>query len=259
MKAHVQTKRKFYKTILNSNIAGEYYVNLLPNKKYIISLVGAGGGVAGVIRDLGYGWSALVATGGSGAYIKSEFSILQQTETQFKVTIGQGGDIISGNQASTVGGEVNKGTATTFSINDILLLSCEGGMGGRSPVEGGAGGVYSVSEEYDNHLDSSADIEECKSGQAGVYFIEHHPKGDANYGSPWCRTNTSGGLSAYNYRQYGYGSGGGCVNVTPYKGHDGFCQILMETTEDDYDFSEDEHTYSLPAKVDREYYYGIGD
>lgn len=245
MKAVKGTETKYFKTIFEQGTAGEYEVTLLPNTLYKLEIVGAGGGTYGSKVDYGNGgWTAVVRSGGSGGLISTYFYIPNDTDTTFTVTIGLGG--IVGNGV--------KGGNSTFALNDLNLLVADGGNGGSTSTDNAIGGITSVDTEFENNYTIK---QTQNNGNAGGIYKELHVKGSTHYQSVWCIANFSGGLSPIDNTQYGYGAGAGCVNVTPYNGIDGYCRIMQQTTEEDYDIKEETATYKLP-KIE-EIYYGIGD
>lgn len=245
MKAVKEIEVKYFRTVFEQATAGEYPVTLFPNTLYKLEIVGAGGGTYGSKVDYGNGgWTAVVRSGGSGGLINTYFYIPNDTDTTFTITVGLGG---------VVGNGV-KGGNSIFALDGLNLLVAEGGNGGSTSTDKAIGGITSIATEFENNYTIK---QTQNNGNVGGIYKELHVKGSAYYQSNWCVANFSGGLSPIDNTQYGYGAGAGCVNVTPYNGIDGYCKIMQQTTEDDYEIKEETAIYKLP-KIE-ETYYGIGD
>ena len=251
MKAYVKRETKYFKTIYEQAVAGEYEVTLSPNTCYVLELVGAGGGPFSTYQDRGNGgWTSINYGGGAGAFIKTMFTTSDLDSQIFKIAVGSGGAYLrksSGNQGATSDGIENKGGDTILQYNDTSLLTAQGGLGGIAKVRGGDGGDTEVNELFESSVSQIVSLK-TTSGSNGSY--------SATFGTTgWA--SVSGGLSVYDYTQTGYGAGGGSKGSSPYNGTNGYCRIMQQTTEDDYEFKEEIVTYKLPRTVDVQYFQTI--
>ena len=234
MKAYKETETKYYKTIFEQTTAGTYSVELEANE-YYVELYGAGGGAG---RSA---WEAAgcLGGGGSGAGFKGIIKI--DTPITFSIVVGAGG--LGKGSYSTARYQGDDGGDSSFSS----IITCGGGKGGvgYSTVTsyGGAGGTLTINDT-DKII---VKTEKAENGQANVYARGPY----ASY------NDCSGGLSVQDNTHYGAGAGGWSVLQNLINGIDGYCKIMQQTTEDDYEIKEETATYKLP-KIE-ETYYGIGD
>lgn len=236
MKAYKETETKYYKTIFEQATAGTYSVELEANE-YYVELYGAGGGAG---RSA---WEAAgcLGGGGSGAGFKGIIKI--DTPITFSIVVGKGGAGKGAYNTASYTGE-NGGDSSLGSI-----ITCGGGIGGRGystiTSYGGAGGTLTINDTEGIIVKT----EKAENGQANVYAR----------GSTGSYKDCSGGLSVQDNTHYGAGAGGWSIgnDYALLNGLDGYCKIMQQTTEDDYEIKEETATYKLP-KIE-ETYYGIGE
>lgn len=120
--------------VFESNIAGEYSVNIIGGGKYEITCVGGGGPAAlrGVYDDRGYGWG-----GGSGSAFKGIFYLTSGTYNL--VVASANNNTIRQTSNSQTSNPPDETTHDSY-INGVLLCP-GGGFGHYAPSHVGAGGT----------------------------------------------------------------------------------------------------------------------
>lgn len=233
MKAYKKTTTRYFKIIQEKN-SNNYTYTISNGGKYLIELVGAGGGGSHKYANNTTG----SGSGASGGYFKGIFQL--NTGDVLSFTFGVGG---AGREETTYTEiTASSGTATTLSINGTLSITANGGGGGY------VNGVSSYGQVVINNRDKIVEMIST-SGINGSYVragAYGHPAIDRTL-SPFTNTNT------------GYGSGGGYNSTNgASSGANGAMRIatVSENTSSNYDYYEDITTYKLP-KIN-EKYYGIG-
>lgn len=227
MKAYKETKTPYYKTVYEQATAGEYEVELSADE-YYVELYGAGGGAGG------NGWEAAgcLGGGGSGAGFKGMIKI--DAPITISIIVGAGG---AGNCAYTPNTSRTGKDGGDSSFGSII--TCGGGKGGRgystATSYGGAGGTLTINDT-DGIIKKT---ETGTDGQANVYARGPY--------SSW--NDCSGGLSVQDGTHYGAGAGGWSQLKGLTSGLNGYCKIMTQTTEDDYEIKEETATYKLPTKL----------
>ena len=206
--------RVYYKTLLETSVAGNYSFELLEDGIIRVILVGAGGAAAikGVYDDRGYGWS-----GASGSLYEGDFA-LKAGVYNVKVasannnTKGQGGNSSTLNPVDT--------TTHDTIITDIITVK-GGGAGTTSGIgKGGGTAIFNI-QPLKTYVDSN--------GMNGVY-------GSGGKGSSVPPVTCKGGPSLYKT----YGQGQGCVSseyasarkwIT---GNNGYAKIELISNKDNY-------------------------
>ena len=209
---------KYFKTIYEQDVAGEYEVNIEKDGNYIVEMYGAGGGWASArwATDIWYGTTV---GGGSGAGFKG---IVNLTAGNYAITVGKAGENVQGGWNYEATGE----TGGSTSLNNLIIAG--GGIGGYGyygNATAGKGGSITIDPSVEVISDSIN-----STGNDGSIV------GFAGSGDPHA---VNGGASLYNGSQTGYGAGGGYPNNAV----DGYIKIMQQTTEDDSTTSEIKYTY----------------
>jgi hypothetical protein len=140
--------------IYENYTAGTYQVTLTPGR-YVISLIGAGGGSSGITKiKSGNAESMYTATGGVGGVVEATVYVSSTTTATIKV--GQGGAGIT-NASLTEGVEYQSKTGEQSSITGIPNLVMTAGAGtGATTMRSGYSITMNVGTQGQNSISGSA-------------------------------------------------------------------------------------------------------
>lgn len=215
--------------IYENYTAGTYQVTLNPGR-YVISLIGAGGGSSGITKiTSGNAEAMYTATGGVGGVVEATVYVSSTTTATIKV--GQGGDGITNANLSN-GVEYQSKTGEQSSITGIPNLVMTAGAGtGASTMRSGYSITMNVGTQGQNSISGSAVLKinsnnaQTIESRRGSYSANSTPTGSIQTLNTNWNNDTVGASGLLTWAVYGTWSTDG-------KGKSGGVKIRTATPAD---------------------------